>query len=149
MVVLKEVDETSLEQCAALKCTQEQTAFANSPVWSLLQTAYTSCKDHCILYAIWHNDQVVGMVRLDFTLFSDCYMFTNLLIDKAYQRQHLATKAIQEIIRIFRQDGRHSLLKLHVAKENIIARALYEKCGFLCVGTTMENDVFLEYTIDL
>lgn len=81
MVCLCCVDESNLEACSNLSCTQEQCQFTNSPVWSLLQTAYTPLGAHCKLYAIQDGGVVVGMVRLDFTLHNDCYMFTNLIID--------------------------------------------------------------------
>lgn len=143
-VSLKPVDEHSVEACASLQCTPEQRQFTNSPVWSLLETAYTPLRRHCILYAIYSEDTVVGMVRLDFTLHEGFYEFTNLLIDKSRQRKHYASEAIRQIIEIFREDGRFPLLRIHAAPENAAAIRLYETLGFTFAGNT-EDGVFLVY----
>ena len=143
-VSLKPVDEDSVEACASLQCTPEQRQFTNSPVWSLLETAYTPNRQHCVLYAIYSENTVVGMVRLDFTLHEGYYEFTNLLIDKNHQRKHYASEAIRQIIEIFRGEGRFSLLRIHVAPENAAAIGLYEKLGFSFVKRT-EDGVFLVY----
>lgn len=130
MITLRPVDEHSVEACASLQCTPEQRQFTNSPIWSLLETAYTPLKEHCVLYAIYSDDTVVGMVRLDFTLHEGFYEFTNLLIDRAHQRKHYASEAIRQIVTLFRKDGRNSLLRIHVAPENAVAISLYQKLGF-------------------
>ena len=46
MIHIKPVDESSVEVCAYLKCTEEQREYTNSPIWSLLQTAYTPLNEH-------------------------------------------------------------------------------------------------------
>ena len=148
MISIKPVDENSVEACASLQCTPEQRQFTNSPVWSLLETAYTPLREHCVLYAIYSEDSVVGMVRLDFTLHGGYYEFTNLLIDKAHQRKHCATEAIRQIMEIFRGDGRFPTLRIHVAPENTAAIGLYEKLGFSFAGKS-EDDVFLVYAYQL
>ncbi len=140
MVFLREVDETSVESCAELKCTKEQCQFTNSPVWTLLQCAYTTIKDKSKVYAIFHEETVVGMVRLDFSLRNDCYMFTNLIIHKDCQRNHYATEAIKEIIDIFKRDSKFTIIKIHVAKGNHAAILLYEKFGF---KKTDDNDKYM------
>ena len=146
MVHIKPVDESSVEVCAYLKCTEEQREYTNSPIWSLLQTAYTPLNEHCKMYAIFNDDEVVGMVRLDFTLFEDFYMFTNLLIDKNHQRKNYASEAIKCILDVFKNDGRHSSVKIHVDPQNSAAIALYKKAGFRYVGEVLDG-VFAEYEI--
>ena len=148
MIHIKPVDESSVEVCAYLKCTEEQREYTNSPIWSLLQTAYTPLNEHCKMYAIFNDGEVVGMVRLDFTLFEDFYMFTNLLIDKKYQRKHYASEAIKCILNAFRNDGRHSMVKIHVDPQNAGAIALYKKEGFRYVGEVFDG-VFSEYEIGI
>lgn len=148
MITLKPVDENSVEACASLQCTPEQRQFTNSPVWSLLETAYTPLRQHCVLHAIYSGDVVVGMVRLDFTLHEGFYEFTNLLIDKNHQRKHYASEAIRQIMEIFRSDGRYPLLRIHVAPENAHAIRMYEKLGFAFAKKT-EDGVFLIYEYQL
>jgi len=145
MISLKCVDENSFEACSYLECTHEQCEFTCSPVWSLLQTAYTPLHKHCKLYAIYNDDIVVGMVRLDFTLHKDCYMFTNLLIDKKYQHNHYATQAVNRILEIFRQEHYFDVVKIHVAPNNENAISLYQKAGFVFTGKTVD-DAFYEYS---
>ena len=147
-MTIRPVDEDSVEACASLKCREEQIEFTNSPVWSLLQTAYTSIAGKCKLYAVWHREQVVGMVRLDFTLHDGYYMFTNLLIHRDHQRKHYGENAVARVLEEFRRDGRYDRVKLHVAPGNAGAIALYEKVGFRCLGKTADGN-FLEYAIEI
>ena len=144
MITIKPVDENSVEACASLQCTPEQRQFTNSPIWSLLETAYTPLNQHCRLYAIYNEETVVGMVRLDFTLHDGYYEFTNLLIDRNHQRKYYATEAIRQIIEVFRQDGRFQILRIHVAPENTAAIRLYRKLGFTYACST-EDQVFQVY----
>ena len=148
MITIKPVDENSVEACASLQCTPEQRQFTNSPIWSLLETAYTPLNQHCRLYAIYNEETVVGMVRLDFTLHDGYYEFTNLLIDQIHQRKHCATEAIRQIIDVFRKDCRFQLLRLHVAPENTAAVGLYRKLGFTYTHDT-EDHVFHVYEYSL
>ena len=120
----------------------------NSPIWSLLETAYTPLRQHCGLYAIYSGETVVGMVRLDFTLHEGYYEFTNLLIDREHQRKHCAAEAIRQIIEVFRRDGRYPLLRIHVAPENAAAIRLYEKLGFTYAHNP-EEQVFRVYEYPL
>ena len=148
MITIRPVDENSVEACASLQCTPEQRQFTNSPIWSLLETAYTPLRQHCGLYAIFSGEMVVGMVRLDFTLHEGYYEFTNLLIDREHQRKHCAAEAIWQIIKVFRRDGRYPLLRIHVAPENAAAIRLYEKLGFTYAHNT-EDQVFRVYEYPL
>ena len=148
MITIKPVDGNSVEACASLQCTPEQRQFTNSPIWSLLETAYTPLHQHCRLYAIYSGDTVVGMVRLDFSLHEGYYEFTNLLIDRNHQRKHCATGAIRQIIEIFRKDGRFRILRIHVAPENAAAIRLYQKLEFTYAYRT-EDQVFLVYEYPL
>ena len=148
MVYLREVDEETVEQCAGLRCTQEQCQFANSPVWTLLQAAYCDIRGKCRVFAIKDECTVVGMIRLDFSVFPDCYMFTNLLIDQKYQRKHYATEAVKAALDIFKKDGRHSIVRIHVAKENCAAIGLYEKTGFRRQPEE-ETEDFYTYSINI
>ncbi|MPM64502.1 hypothetical protein SDC9_111389 [bioreactor metagenome] len=149
MVTLRDIDETNVESCAELKCLDEQCQFTNSPVWSLLQSAYTHIKDKSKLYSIYADNTLVGMIRLDFTLHDGFYMFTNLLIDKDYQRKGYAQKAVYAALEIFRQDGRHKTVKIHVAYENANAIHLYKKCGFTEADNYSEENVFLTMKTEL
>jgi len=142
MLFLREVDETSVEFCAKLECTKEQSQFTNSPIWTLLQCAYTPIKDKSKVYAIFYDKIVVGMVRLDFALENDFFMFTNLIIHKDYQRNHYATKAVEVIIDIFKKDGRFPIIKINVAKGNFPAISLYTKLGFKKVDDNKDEYMF-------
>ena len=144
MICLKPVDESSIEACARLQCAPAQRQFTNSPVWSLLQSAYTPLKEHCRQYAIWNDDDIVGMVRLIFTLHNGWYEFTDLLIDCAHQRKHYATEAIRCIIDIFREQCRFRVVRILVDPLNRNAIDLYEKCGFQSAGASKDG-VFSVY----
>lgn len=139
MIFLRDIDENNYEACSDLICTKEQCQFTNSPVWTLLQAAYSSLRNQSKLYSIYNDDTLVGLIRLDFTMHDNYYMFTNLLIDKKFQRKGYATGAVKCALNIFRNDGKHSLVKIHVAPENTSAIDLYKKVGFTLTEEFTEN----------
>jgi len=141
MIKLRDIDEHNFEACSELMCTKEQCQFTNAPVWSLLQAAYSNLRDKTKLFAICRGKTVVGLIRLDFHL-SDCYEFTNLMIDQRWQRRGYATCAVQAALRVFREDGKHSVVKIKVAPENEAAIRLYEKLGFVSCG---ESEHFVHF----
>ncbi|MCL2513906.1 MAG: GNAT family N-acetyltransferase [Oscillospiraceae bacterium] len=143
MVHLKPVDETNYEACSNLMCTKEQCAFTNSPGWALLQAAYESYKDRVKLMAIYDGKLVIGMIRLDYTE-SDCYMFTDLLIDKKYQGKGFAQSALAQVFDIFRADAKHSKIKIKVAENNHAAVHIYKKFGFSFIENNKDSLSIME-----
>lgn len=148
MIELLDINENNYEACSELTCTPEQCEFANSPVWSLLQAAYASFKHQSKLYCISNGDAVVGMIRLDFSMHEDCYMFTNLIIDKFHQNKGYATQAVILALDVFRKDKKFEVVRIHVALKNSNAINLYTKIGFISTNRINENDLLtMEYTL--
>ncbi|MDU6855389.1 MAG: GNAT family N-acetyltransferase [Zhenhengia sp.] len=148
MVKLSDINENNYEACSGLMCTQEQCEFTNSPIWSLLQAAYASFKDKSKLYCISDDNRVVGMIRLDFSVYDDYYMFTNLIIDKSYQRKGIATQAVRLALDIFREEKKFEVVRIHVATKNTHAIHLYKKVGFVSTNKFSENGLLImEYSL--
>lgn len=148
MIKLVDINENNYEACADLMCTPEQCEFTNSPIWSLLQAAYASFKDKSKLYCINHDNTVVGMIRLDFSMHEECYMFTNLIIDKSHQHKGFATQAVREALNLFREEKKFNIIRIHVASKNVNAINLYKKVGFISTNKLNENDLLsMEYTL--
>ena len=57
----------------------------------------------------------------------------NVLIDSAFQRRGLASQLLRTFLDIARQSGPKSIF-LEVRESNQLARALYEKAGFIQTG---------------
>lgn len=133
MVTLRDINYTNYEACADIQITKEQGVFTNDPVWSLVQAAYAEFKDESKLYAIYDDNDIAGLIRLDY-FHIGWYEFTNLIIDTAHQGKGIATEACLLVLDKFRQDGRYSTVRIGVSPDNLAAIRVYEKIGFRNTG---------------
>lgn len=75
-------------------------------------------------------------------------MFTNLIIDKSYQRKGIATQAVRLALDIFREEKKFEVVRIHVATKNTHAIHLYKKVGFVSTNKFSENGLLImEYSL--
>lgn len=72
------------------------------------------------------------------------YVFSELLIDEAYQRRGFGEQAARMMLEEMRRDGRYPEAILCYIEDNEAARRLYEKLGFVHTGEVDEDEVIMK-----
>lgn len=137
MVFLQPVTMNNYDQCLNLK--QEQTNFVGD-AYAVLADAYIY-RDTSLAYAIYCDDNVIGLVILDEEGKKQSYEFTDLFIADDYRNKGYGERAVKEIINHFISKNAKSI-HMQVNKTNEVAIHIYQKCGFSIIKTSPWNDDF-------
>ena len=90
--------------------------------------------------AIEFDGSVVGHVMWAIDDADDSTWMGGLVIDAASQRQGIGRKAVQAFINRFSSDG-HTNLALSYKTDNVAARDLYTRLGFIETGETEGDEI--------
>lgn len=126
MVYLKAVTQDNYDDCLALK--REETRFVGNAC-AVIADAYIY-RETSLAYAIYHNDDVIGLVILDEQGKEQSYEFTDLFIADDYRNQGLGEKAVRAIINHYIGKNAKSI-HMQVHQSNEVAIHVYQKCGFV------------------
>lgn len=74
------------------------------------------------------------------------YVFSELLIDRRYQRRGFGIQAARLALEEMREDGRFGKVCLCYVAGDEPARNLYEKLGFRHTGETDGDEILMEFT---
>lgn len=120
----------------------EQKSFVASNADSLIE-AYVTIQEGGIAlpFRLYENDKPVGFVMLGYgtngdecepQVAKDGYCLWRFMIDKAYQKQGLGSKALDKVLEYIKTYpcGPATYCWLSYEPENAVAKALYEKHGF-------------------
>lgn len=91
MIELRTITEDNFEQCFNLKASVEKESFVDSVTYSLAE-AWVFYKD-TRPFAIYNDDTMIGFVSM--YVGEENYQIINFLIDDAFQKKGLGTKAAQ------------------------------------------------------
>lgn len=144
MVYLKPVTKDNYYDCLELR--REETRFVGNAC-DVIADAYIY-RDTSLAYAIYHEDDVIGLVILGEQGKDQTYEFTNLFIADDYRNKGFGEKAVQAIINHFVGKKAKSI-HLQVHKSNEVAIHVYQKCGFAIKGVSKWDDDFLVMEIAL
>ena len=144
MVYLKTVTMDNYYDCLALN--REETRFVGTAC-DVIADAYIY-RDTSLAYALYHDDDVIGLVILDEQGKDQAYEFTNLFIADDCRNKGFGEKAVKAIINHFVGKNAKSI-HLQVHKSNNVAIHVYQKCGFAVKGVSKWDDDFLVMEIAL
>ncbi|MCM1104419.1 MAG: GNAT family N-acetyltransferase [Clostridium sp.] len=93
---------------------------------------------------IYHDTVPVGMA-----LYYDCeelhaFDFSQLFIDKRYQRKGYGIEAARQILTLMENDGKYDKVVLCYINGNDAAKQMYEKLGFYLTGECDEDEIVME-----
>src|SRR3989338_8448901 len=86
------------------------------------------CSENYSNLVITEGDRVVGLIIVKTSV--DAWEILQIVIDKNYQRQGLATQLLAYVI----EKSGSNKIQLEVRHSNLAAIALYHRCGFRKVG---------------
>lgn len=114
----------------ALRVTPEQEQYVASNLYTIAQMQF---KKEKIALGIYNDDVPIGLIAYDL----GDYDIWRLMIDKNYQGNGYARRAMQMVLGIFRNHGKLREARTSVVPENSNARSLYESLGFQPNGETI------------
>ena len=131
MVHLKPVTQDNYYDCLQLK--REETRFVGNAC-DVIADAYIY-RETSLAYAIYYEDDIIGLVILGEQGKDQSYEFTNLFIADDYRNQGFGEQTVKAIIDHFIGKNAKSI-RLQVHKSNEVAVHIYQKCGFLIKGAS-------------
>ena len=143
MVKLRTINEDNYEQCFGLKASVENENFVDSVTYSLAE-AWVFFKD-TRPFAIYDDDKLVGFVSM--YVGEENYQIINFLIDDAFQKKGLGTKAAKTCIQFLKNEYKAKRVSVPVELQNILAQRFWEKLGFIFSDNVEDGYVFMRLTL--
>ncbi len=134
MITLTDIGPNELGDVLTLSVEEAQKDFVPTPE-GILARAWAYRDASARMYAIRAEGTVAGLALVyELTEEPACYCLMELLIDRKYQNQGIATEALRQIVQICGHEGKHPMVELSVDRENTHALRVYEKAGFVDAG---------------
>ena len=96
---------------------------------------------------ILDDDTPIGMLMYHNGFEAEQYVFSQLLIDRRYQRRGFGEQAARLALDEMRSDGRYPKVVLCYIEGDEPARNLYEKLGFTHTGEADGDEIVMELTL--
>ena len=143
-VRLEDVTKANFIEVCFLTVHPEQIHFIASNAFSLAQAKY---QEECIPKAIYVNDNLVGFLMYSVKDPDDSLVWVyRLMIHLSYQGLGYAKKAMELLIPYLKSISTVSTIRISFEPENLIAKTLYEKLGFVTTGIISDGEVIYELT---
>ncbi len=143
-VTFRDITKDNFEEVVDLEITDEQQGFVRSNVYSIAQSKAIPVLTPRAVYN--ENDELVGFVLYR----GECNpdqdpdgWLVRIMIDKRYQGRGYGRQAMQEIIRMVRDEMGCRSIGLSVEPENRNARRLYESLGFRETGEAIRGQLIM------
>ena len=143
MIELRIINEENYEQCFNLKVTVEKESFVDSVAYSLAE-AWVFYKE-TRPFAIYDDDTMIGFVSM--YVGEENYQIINFLIDDAFQKKGLGTKAAKACIQFLKSEYDAKRISVPVELQNIVAQRFWEKLGFVFSDTIEDGYIFMRLTL--
>lgn len=139
MIELRTINEDNFQKCLSLKASVENENFVDSVAYSLAEAwvYYEDTKP----FAIYEDDEMIGFVSM--YVGEENYQIINFLIDDAFQKKGLGTKAAKACICFLKNEYNASRVSVPVEQENIVAQKFWAKLGFEFSNNIEEGYVFM------
>jgi diamine N-acetyltransferase len=145
MIHLEKITEATFRTVIDMKVTSEQSKFVAPNVVSLAQAwlYYDAARPFVLMNA----DIPVGFIMLDWDEGERTVGIWRFMIAEPYQKRGFGRAAMQEVIRMIRDEDKFDLIHLDYVPENTIAKSLYESFGFRETGEMEGNEIVMKYPL--
>ncbi len=156
---LRKVDKSNIWKIIHLSVSIEQEDFVATNTESILE-AYTviTSGGTALPFGIYENEELVGFVMIGYGLVDEedpkiaegNYCLWRFMIDKKYQHRGYGRRALEIILEYLdtRPAGDAKLCWLSYEPENIGARTLYQKMGFVENGEMCDGEIVAIRSLD-
>ncbi|MBU1144975.1 MAG: GNAT family N-acetyltransferase [Firmicutes bacterium] len=138
---LEDVNFDNFIEVIFLSVKENQINFIASNAISLAQSKY---QEECIPKAIYVGSNLVGFLMYCVDRDDHDFWIYRFMIDQKYQGMGYGLKAMEIIITFIKKISTKPMLKISFAKDNEIAKNLYEACGFQSTGITQDHEIVYE-----
>lgn len=129
-----------------LTVNEEQTEFVSN-TYSILARAYAYRKHGSCVKMIYNNEIPVGLLLFYESEELNGYNFSQLLIDKRYQRKGYGLEATKLILKWMKEDKKYDTVYLCYLEGNIAAKEMYSKLGFSLTGEQDEDEIVMSLNL--
>lgn len=143
MIKLRQIDESNYEQCFHLKASVENESFVDSVIFSLAE-AWVYYKD-TRPFAVYEDEEMIGFVSM--YIGEENFQIINFLIDDAFRKKGLGTKAAKECIHFLQNEYGAKRVSVPVDLQNTAAQRFWEKLGFDFSDCVEDGYVFMRLTL--
>ena len=147
MVELRTITENNFIDAFHLKLAPGQEKYVSHPIRSLAQ-AYVY-REQCQPFGIYADGKMIGYVMVIYDYDVPEYDIWHMMIDEEAQGRGYGSSALDQVLNYIRTKpfGVSDRVALTCNKNNLVARQLYEKKGFLATGIEDEDEIELVLTI--
>lgn len=92
-------------------------------------------------FAVYDDDALVGFMMLDEDLEERCLVIWRILFPEEHQSKGYGTEAIRQIIHLAKESGKYDFMIIDYVPENVIAKHVYEKLGFVPTGEISNGEI--------
>ncbi|WP_025028965.1 GNAT family N-acetyltransferase [Caldalkalibacillus mannanilyticus] len=144
MIKLKEVSTENFWEIIGLEVSEEQSELVVSNAISIAQS---KVQPECVPMGIYENETPVGFLMYCIDRDDNEYWIYRLMIDKKHQSNGYGRKAMEQLLKIIKEDKSRNKVYLGVDKNGIESIRLYESLGFKYNGQVFgkEHIMVLEY----
>lgn len=140
MVCFRKITEDNFKAIIQMK-RPEGERFVASNAYSLAEAWLYREAGDVYPFAIYDDEVPVGFMMLDEDLEERCLVVWRILFPEEHQNKGYGTEAIRQIIRLARESEKYDFMIIDYAPENVIARHVYEKLGFVPTGEISNGEI--------
>ncbi len=139
MVELRAITENNFQQCLSLHASVQDSSFVDTVMYSLAE-AWVYYQD-TRPFAIYNDDILIGFVLM--YVGEDNCQIINFLIDDAFQRKGLGTKAVKLCVDYLKNEFTAHRISAPVKLEHAAAQEFWKRQGFYVSDTVEDGYVFM------
>ena len=111
--------------------------YVASNAYSIIQSVYEA---GWVIKAIEHDEKIIGFTMYGLSEEDNFYEICRFMIDRRYQGKGYGKKALSVIIDEMRKEFSCNEIYLSVDPENVKAKHIYEKSGFISTGEMLDEE---------
>ncbi len=159
MIILKEITNLNIWPVCALEVCENQKDFVADNVQSLAEAYATRNEgNNALPLAVYNDEELVGFVMIgkgtvgnedESELIKSSYCIWRIMIDKRFQGKGLGRQTMDAVMALIRTFpfGEADKVWLSYEPENTLAKAMYNRYGFVENGEMCGNEIVAVYSL--
>lgn len=143
---LKPIDKNNWVEAIKLSVKDEQQSFIASNLYSIAEVQFL---ENFYTKAIYLDNKIIGFTMFGIDSDDGNYWIYRLMIDKRFQGKGIGLQSIHLVIEEIRRNNNAniSLIMIGYHPENLTAKFVYEKAGFIETELSSWGEQLAKYTL--